>query len=119
VIERLGDIYREVRLTQAPRPGGDRARAVDQSASAVPSEPVPTSPPAEVLDALDTAARVLDDLDSAQLSLHFEVQDSEGGKSIHVQVLAADGSLVREIPTSNLMDVLAGTGRGLAVDERG
>ena len=55
-------------MTQAPRPGGDRAHAVDQSASAVPSEAVPTSPPAEVLDALDTAARVLDDLDSAQLS---------------------------------------------------
>jgi hypothetical protein len=119
VIERLGDIYREGRPTPAPRPNGDRPRAVARPASAVPPEPIPTSPPAEVLDALDTAARVLEELDSAQLSLHFEVRDGEAGKRIHVEVLASDGSLVREIPARNLMDVLAGTGRGLTVDERG
>lgn len=119
MIERLGDIYREARLAPAPRPNGDRPRAVAQPASTVPPEPIPTSPPAEVLDALDTAARVLEELDSAQLSLHFEVRDGEAGKRIHVEVLASDGSLVREIPARHLMDVLAGTGRGLTVDERG
>jgi len=68
---------------------------------------------------LDTAANVLHELASSQVRLHIEVVDGSAGKRIHVQVLDAEGTLLREIPPHQMLDVLAGTSRGLTVDEQG
>ena len=70
---------------------------------------VPATPPAEVLDALDTAARVLEELASRRIGLHFEyVEDKH---EVRIQVINEDdGSVVREIPPGALMDLAAGTG---------
>jgi uncharacterized FlaG/YvyC family protein len=70
------------------------------------SSSIPSSPPAEVLEALDTAARVLEELASRRLSLRFEYDDSRN--QVHVQVMSEDGKVVREIPPSALADIAAG-----------
>jgi hypothetical protein len=127
VIEGLSDINGNNRLALVPKPATDRGRTIPQPAPAgsssgpvaVPLAPVPAHPPAEVLEMLDTAAQVLQDLAAAQVSLHIEVVDGGAGKRIHVQVLDADGELLREIPPHQLLDVLAGTSLGVTFDEKG
>ena len=97
-------------------PGSGKAQGVDTSGAA---GAFPATPPPEVLDALDTAARVLGDLKSRQLSLNFSVEGSGALKRIHVEVRDGTGALVREIPPRHLLDLLAGDTHGVAVDERG
>jgi hypothetical protein len=67
---------------------------------------IPATPPPEVLDALDNAARVLEELASRRLSLHFEYDDTIN--QVRVQVTNEDGKVVREIPPSTLLDIAAG-----------
>ena len=67
---------------------------------------IPSSPPPEVLEALDNAARVLEELASRRLSLHFEFDDAIN--QVRVQVTNAEGKVVREIPPSTLLDIAAG-----------
>lgn len=88
------------RTTQSPRPA---LRAVEDT------------PPPAVQQEFDVAARVIEELSSRQVNLHFEV-DHEAGK-VRVQVLSGDGSVVREIPTRSLLDTLSGG--GLIVDQLG
>ena len=78
-------------------------------------EPVHESPPAAVQQEFDVAARVIEELSSRQVNLHFEV-DHEAGK-VRVQVLNGHGAVVREIPTRSLLDTLSGG--GLIVDQLG
>jgi hypothetical protein len=120
LIEGLGDTTRENRLAVAPRPVQDpRVAAQPAGPVALAPEPFPASPPPEVLDMLDTAATVLQELASSQVTMHIDVVDGGAGKRIHVQVLDAEGVLLREIPPHQMLDVLAGTSRGLTVDELG
>lgn len=98
----------------------ERARAPAAESPLVPS--LPETPPPEVLDALAAAQRVIRELERAQLSLRFQVDDVEVGWRVRVEVRDAEGRLVREIPPSRLGAVLAGEGiRGLvgAGGERG
>jgi hypothetical protein len=67
---------------------------------------LPPTPPAEVLDAIDTAARVLEELASKRLSLHFEYDDAHN--KVRVQVTNAEGKVVRTVPPSELLDIAAG-----------
>jgi uncharacterized FlaG/YvyC family protein len=73
------------------------------------------TPPAAVQQEFDVAARVIEELSSRQVNLHFEV-DHQAGK-VRVQVLNGDGAVVREIPTRSLLDTLSGG--GLIVDQLG
>jgi hypothetical protein len=107
----------DVGMVAASRgPAAGRARAVESSEAA---GVIPATPPPEVLDALDTAAQVLQDLKSKQLNLSFSVEGEGAMKEIHVEVRDGTGALVREIPTQHLLDLLAGDTHGVAVDERG
>jgi flagellar protein FlaG len=82
-------------------------------------EPFPASPPPEVLDSLDTAGRVLQELEAARIDLHFEIDGSGASKRVHVQVRDADGRVVREIPAGHALDVMSGDRLpGLVFDER-
>ena len=81
-------------------------------------DPFPDTPPAEVLESLDNAQRVLSDLDTRQVSLRFSV-DPESSR-IHVKVMDNDGNLIREVPATQALDVLSGERpHGIGVDTRG
>lgn len=69
------------------------------------ADQLPDMPPAEVLDALDTAARVLNELDRKQISIRLE-QDPDS-KTVRAHVASADGS-EHELDTGALLNVLAG-----------
>ena len=100
------------------RKQADRANATF-SVQQAPQEPdfgFPATPPPEALAELDKAARVLDELSSKQVNLHFEVDDSSS--KIHVQVRDGSGNVLREIPATKMLDVLAGDKSALMVDAR-
>ena len=67
---------------------------------------IQATPPPEVLDALDNAARVLEELASRRVSLHFAYNDTIN--EVRVQLTYEDGKVVREIPPSTLLDIAAG-----------
>jgi hypothetical protein len=67
---------------------------------------VPASPPPEVLRALDSAARVDDELRSRGLRVSFDAQDDG---SVHVGVVDGDGALVGAARSpSYALDVFSG-----------
>jgi uncharacterized FlaG/YvyC family protein len=77
-----------------------------------PETGFPASPPPEALAELDKAARVIDELAAKQVNLHFEVDDA--AHRIRVQVRDGNGRVMREIPASKMLDVLAGDKAALA-----
>jgi hypothetical protein len=93
---------------------------VERTPAANAPAPIPATPPSEVLEALDVAQRVIQELSKAQTTLRIDLQSGPGGKQLHIQVLDGNGELVREIPPRRLAAVLAGEGTdGLVVDEKG
>ena len=107
----------DVNRVTAPRtPATGRPRGVE---SPTAGTGVPDTPPAEVLDALDAAQQVLDDLRQKQVNLSFSTEGEGSLKRVRVEVRDASGELVREIPPRHLLDLLAGDTRGVTVDERG
>jgi hypothetical protein len=67
---------------------------------------LPSSPPAEVLDAVGAAAARAAELRAANRELHFH-KDKASGRVI-VQVRDLEGHLIRTIPPSQALDVMAG-----------
>ena len=101
-------------------PKTDRVRVSPQRVpSDTASTSFPATPPPEVLAALDEGARVMRELSDARVELHFAVEQGNAGKRVRIQVREADGNVVRDIPARKLLDILAGDGRGLAVDTLG
>jgi hypothetical protein len=80
------------------------------------SDQLPDLPPAEVLDALDAAARVLDEMD--RKSVQFRVDHDMSTNTINVHVSDGDGR-EREIPAQRLLNILAGDTSALQIDARG
>jgi hypothetical protein len=66
---------------------------------------IPATPPPEVLDALDRAARVLAELDRRQVLLAIRHNEENGAVSILVERLGAD---VRELSVISLLNLLEG-----------
>ena len=66
-------------------------------------------PPPEVLEALDTAACVLDELRSRELSLSLSVQTTGRGETVHAEVRDHTGSVVCELTNGQLLELLSGT----------
>jgi flagellar protein FlaG len=93
----------------------DRGNAVFSVPSAQAQQDLgfPATPPPDALAELDKAARVLDELGKKQVNLHFEIDDTS--KRIHVQVRDNGGNVLREIPATRLLDVLAGDKSALAL----
>jgi hypothetical protein len=86
---------------EAVRRAASKQFAVNPSAS----DQLPDMPPAEVLDALDTAARVLNELDRKQISIQLEHDPATS--SVRAHVASADGSK-HELDSHALLNVLAG-----------
>ena len=104
---------REVPRTDRPRASTQRVPA-DTGPTTFPS-----SPPPEVLAALDEGARVMKQLSDARMELRFEIVDEEAGKRVRIQVRSRNGDVVRDIPARKVLDMLAGESRGLSVDALG
>jgi hypothetical protein len=85
-----------------------RASASEQTAPATQStsDASLATPPAEVLNALDSAQRVLADLHSRKLDLRYDVDPET--KRVRAQIVCADGNAVREIPVQHALDLLSG-----------
>jgi len=67
---------------------------------------VPAAPPPDALREVDRAAQRADELWREKRELHFEM-DEDSGRVI-VQVRDLDGNVIRTIPPSEALDVLAG-----------
>jgi uncharacterized FlaG/YvyC family protein len=79
------------------------------------SQELPSEPPAALQAEYSAAARVIEDLAARQINLHFEIDQSTN--RVHVQMLDANGDVIREIPTKSLLDSLSGG--GLLIDQKG
>jgi hypothetical protein len=82
-----------------PAAGAKRGAPVDVDVS------IPSSLPPELREEIAAAARRAEQLREQGRELHFEVDD-RGGVLIEVRDL--EGNMVRLIPPSRLLDVLAG-----------
>jgi uncharacterized FlaG/YvyC family protein len=91
------------------------ARSQAQRRQQRPSEPLPSEPPAALQAEYSAAARVIEDLASRQVNLHFEIDQQTN--RVHVQMLNSDGDVIREIPAKSLLESLSGG--GLLIDQRG
>ena len=97
-------------------PSGAGARIRRQEPTV--GEPIPAEPPAEVLESLDQAARVLAELAEKDFRLRFAINDET--KQVDIDVTDREGRVVKRIPATRAVDVLvSGSMRGLLVDERG
>jgi hypothetical protein len=99
--------------TRSARPSGPPKLFV---VGAPAADQLPDLPPAAVLDALDTAARVLDEL--AHKNVRFRIEHDTSTNTIHVHADGGDGN-AREIPAQRLLNILGGDISSLAIDTRG
>jgi hypothetical protein len=67
---------------------------------------LPAFPPPEVLDAVGAAADRAEELAAADRELHFRVDDDTG--RVIVEVRDFEGNVIRTIPPSAALDVMAG-----------
>jgi uncharacterized FlaG/YvyC family protein len=110
-----------VRPTYGPVPTSparetQRARPKPVAETAVAAE-IPTTPPAEVLENLNRAAEVLQELASKRLELRFAIGKD---KHVEVEVRDADGQVVRRIPATSALEMLSGgSGPSLLFDSLG
>jgi hypothetical protein len=70
---------------------------------------LPASPPAEVLDALDIAARVLGGLSCKGRNLQLSVRATDAIKTVLVEVCDDFGAFVCGLTSRQLLELLAGT----------
>jgi len=67
---------------------------------------LPASPPTEVLDAIGAAAERAAELRSQNRELHFRKDESTGRVIVQVRDLA--GNVIRTIPPSSALEIMAG-----------
>lgn len=96
----LGDVSR---LSTPPR--AQASAETSQSFSLTLGHGIPAAPPQDVLQALDRVQRVAQELQARGLGVHFDVGEN---KQVSVQVVDAGGSVVREIPVVQALDLFAG-----------
>ena len=77
-------------------------------------EPIPASPPPEVLDALDDAARVLAQLAEKELRLNLSID--EESRQVDVRLTDNVGRVVRRLTAGRALEILADD-CGLLVDD--
>jgi hypothetical protein len=93
--------------------GVDRTGATTGRSAAAPTTDftlpadtgIPQMPPPEVLQALGRVQRVANELQARGLDVRF---DRTGDRDVTVQVVDADGGLLREIPVVQALDLLSG-----------
>jgi hypothetical protein len=95
----------------APRGPRAGAAAGAEDTFTVSHGDIPASPPPEVLDAIDAAGRVAQELHAQGRELRFAVpsHDGEDGERVRIELRDLDGNVLREIPPSEALDVASGT----------
>jgi hypothetical protein len=88
----------------APRVSRGAGNAGGVDAAVISSGEIPVSPPPEVLEAMDAAARVARELHEQGRELRFV--NAEDGVRIELRDL--DGNVLRTIPPGDLLDIATG-----------
>ena len=88
-------------------PRASRAPGADDTL-AVSSGDIPASPPPEVLEAMDAAGRVARELHATGRELRFVPPSDGAGGHVRMEVRDLDGNVLREIPSTELLDVATG-----------
>jgi hypothetical protein len=76
-------------------------------ARTISSDTVPPTPPPEVLDAVDAAARAYGQLTAIGVQLHFHVDDQTGAVGVHISDL--QGAVLSSLTSRQVLE-LATTG---------
>jgi hypothetical protein len=84
------------------QPNAPRLEAVP----AATNDTLPSRPPAEVLAEMEAASRRYDELQAQRRELHF-THDSQRNRVV-VEVRDLEGNVLRTIPPSKALDVIAG-----------
>jgi FlaG protein len=108
-LQPIGRSAPSVRRVDAVTPGFSldlARRKTETPAPASAPSVVPDSPPVEVRDAIGAAAARAAELRSENRELHFH-KDATSGRVI-VQVRDLAGNVIRTIPPSRALDVMAG-----------
>jgi hypothetical protein len=94
--------------TQAGTPAGPAAPAEAHGAAseAVAVDATPSRPPAEVLAQMEAASRRYDELRAQKRELHFTHDDQRN--RVVVEVRDLEGNVLRTIPPSKALDIIAG-----------
>jgi flagellar protein FlaG len=90
----------------APTRAPSGAPAAGEPAAVDTSTVIPASPPPEVLAEVDAAFERAHELASDNRELHFSTNQSSG--RVVIQVRTLDGEVLRTIPPSEALDVMAG-----------
>jgi uncharacterized FlaG/YvyC family protein len=77
-----------------------------EAVPAAKDDTMPSRPPAEVLAEMEAASRRYDELRSQQRELHFTRDESRN--RVVVEVRDLEGNVVRTIPPSKALEVIAG-----------
>jgi hypothetical protein len=104
----IGQLTLQSTAAAAAAPGRP---AVEPPATRTPApadaaDVIPASPPPEVLAEVDAAWERANELAAANRELHFR-RDEHTGRTI-IEVRTLDGEVLRTIPPSRLLDVMAG-----------
>jgi len=103
MVDGLSPIQGGLRMPQQrPRP---TAPAQLHAVSGAKGAELPELPPAEVLDALDAAARVLHELDRNQVSIQLEHDTTTNDLRAHV---SENGAPAHDVSLGTLLNVLGG-----------
>ena len=89
-------------LEGASHPEDIARRGIDLGLSAVAL----ADPPAEVLDAVGTAADVYEQLQATGHHVHFDLKANSG--ELTIQLLDADGNLLRTLSPGELLEITTG-----------
>src|SRR4051812_42801477 len=89
--------------TEGPASAGSEAAVVRSKA---PVEPIPSSPPTQVWGEMQDASRRVAELRARDRELHFEKNPDTG--RVMVEVRDGNGALIRVIPPSEALAVVAG-----------
>ena len=81
-------------------------RKTETPAPASPATAVPAAPPVEVRDAIGAAAARAAELRAENRELHFQKDPTSGRVIVQVRDLA--GNVIRTIPPSRALDIMAG-----------
>jgi hypothetical protein len=68
----------------------------------------PPGPPTEVLDAVQTAADVYDQLRASGRHVHFDFDANSGSGRLKIQVFDADGNLLDTLSPGELLQIATG-----------
>src|SRR5689334_18184477 len=103
MVNGIGHIGDDPRLTELRQKQVEKPGATFSVEALAPQRPAPLAPPPEVLQALDSAAKVLNDLDKRGDELRLSV----GEDGVKATLQPVDGG-VQELTHRQLLDLLTG-----------